>query len=80
MEAEAWLRDKKQQQDALPKHATPVLRSADVRKKAEEVDRSSSCFLLVVLVLTICYHLFIALSTSVFSAFLVMRLTVGSIM
>ncbi|KAJ8452037.1 hypothetical protein Cgig2_016618 [Carnegiea gigantea] len=39
VEAEAWLRDKKQQQDALPKHATPVLRSADVRKKAEEVDR-----------------------------------------
>jgi len=39
VEAEAWLRDKQQQQDALPKHATPVLRLADVRKKAEEVDR-----------------------------------------
>ncbi|KAJ4851009.1 hypothetical protein Tsubulata_033573 [Turnera subulata] len=39
VEAEAWLREKKQQQDALPKHATPVLLSADVRKKAEAVDR-----------------------------------------
>ncbi|CAI9753811.1 unnamed protein product [Fraxinus pennsylvanica] len=39
VEAEAWLREKKQQQDALPKHATPVLFSADVRKKAEALDR-----------------------------------------
>ncbi|KAF5741688.1 hypothetical protein HS088_TW10G00692 [Tripterygium wilfordii] len=39
VEAEAWLREKKQQQDTLPKHAAPVLLSADVRKKAEAVDR-----------------------------------------
>ncbi|KAJ8422662.1 hypothetical protein Cgig2_014431 [Carnegiea gigantea] len=43
-EAEAWLREKKQQQDALPKYASPVLRSADVRKKAEEVDRLMNGF------------------------------------
>lgn len=39
MEAEAWLREKKQQQDSLPKYANPVLLSADIRKKAEAVDR-----------------------------------------
>ncbi|XP_034899980.1 heat shock 70 kDa protein 15 [Populus alba] len=39
VEAEAWLREKKQHQDSLPKHATPVLLSADVRKKAEALDR-----------------------------------------
>jgi heat shock protein 4 len=39
VEAEAWIREKKQQQDSLPKYATPVLLSADVRKKAEAVDR-----------------------------------------
>ncbi|XP_073141076.1 heat shock 70 kDa protein 14-like [Henckelia pumila] len=39
MEAEAWLREKLQQQDSLPKHANPVLLSADVRKKAEALDR-----------------------------------------
>lgn len=39
VEAEAWLREKKQNQDSLPKHATPVLFSADVRKKAETLDR-----------------------------------------
>ncbi|CAA2957822.1 heat shock 70 kDa 15-like [Olea europaea subsp. europaea] len=39
VEAEAWLREKKQQQDALPKYATPVLFSADVRKNAEALDR-----------------------------------------
>ncbi|KAL6986880.1 hypothetical protein U1Q18_041462 [Sarracenia purpurea var. burkii] len=38
-EAEAWLREKKHHQDSLPKHATPVLLSADVRKKAEALDR-----------------------------------------
>ncbi|KAJ7951799.1 putative Heat shock 70 kDa protein [Quillaja saponaria] len=38
-EAEAWLKEKKQQQDSLQKYATPVLLSADVRKKAEAVDR-----------------------------------------
>ncbi|KAL2554971.1 Heat shock 70 kDa protein 15 [Forsythia ovata] len=37
--AEAWLREKTQQQDGLPKHATPVLLSADIRKKAEALDR-----------------------------------------
>lgn len=39
VEAEAWLREKKQHQDSLPKHATPVLLSADLRKKAEALDR-----------------------------------------
>ncbi|KAG6788931.1 hypothetical protein POTOM_005009 [Populus tomentosa] len=39
VEAEAWLREKKQHQDSLPKYATPVLLSADVRKKAEALDR-----------------------------------------
>ncbi|KAG9459291.1 hypothetical protein H6P81_003799 [Aristolochia fimbriata] len=38
-DAEAWLADKKQQQDSLPKHANPLLLSADVRKKAETLDR-----------------------------------------
>ncbi|VFQ92904.1 unnamed protein product [Cuscuta campestris] len=40
VEAEAWLREKTQQQDGLPKYATPVLLSADIRKKAEALDRS----------------------------------------
>lgn len=39
VEAEGWLREKKQQQDSLPKHSTPVLLSADVRRKAEALDR-----------------------------------------
>ncbi|KAL8118637.1 heat shock 70 kDa protein 14-like [Apium graveolens] len=39
VEAEAWLREKQQHQDSLPKHATPVLLSADLRKKAEALDR-----------------------------------------
>ncbi|KAJ6816516.1 heat shock 70 kDa protein 15-like [Iris pallida] len=38
-EAEAWLNDKRQQQDVLPKHATPVLLSADIKRKAEALDR-----------------------------------------
>ncbi|EPS72873.1 hypothetical protein M569_01884, partial [Genlisea aurea] len=39
VEADAWLREKNQQQDSLPKHAPPVLLSADVQRKAEAVDR-----------------------------------------
>ncbi|CAH9052891.1 unnamed protein product [Cuscuta europaea] len=39
VEAEAWLRQKREQQDGLPKHATPVLLSSDIRKKAEALDR-----------------------------------------
>ncbi|KAG8643545.1 heat shock 70 kDa protein 15 [Manihot esculenta] len=39
VEAEAWLRERKLQQDTLPKYATPVLLSADVRRKAEALDR-----------------------------------------
>ncbi|KAM3359484.1 heat shock 70 kDa protein 15 [Capsicum galapagoense] len=39
VEAEAWFRERKQQQDALPKYANPVLLSADVRRKAEALDR-----------------------------------------
>ncbi|OIW11903.1 hypothetical protein TanjilG_18176 [Lupinus angustifolius] len=39
VEAENWLRQKKQQQDSLPKYANPVLLSAEIRKKAESVDR-----------------------------------------
>ncbi|XP_008786326.2 heat shock 70 kDa protein 15-like [Phoenix dactylifera] len=38
-EAETWLSEKKQQQDALPKHSTPVLLSADLKTKAETLDR-----------------------------------------
>ncbi|KAH9615787.1 hypothetical protein KSS87_003282 [Heliosperma pusillum] len=38
-DAEAWLREKQQQQDTLPKYATPLLRSADIMKKADEVTR-----------------------------------------
>ncbi|XP_073272792.1 heat shock 70 kDa protein 14 [Primulina huaijiensis] len=39
MEAKAWLIEKRQHQDSLPKHATPFLLSAEVRKKAEALDR-----------------------------------------
>ncbi|KAJ4959431.1 hypothetical protein NE237_026542 [Protea cynaroides] len=38
-EAEAWLREKAQQQESLPKHSSPALLSFDVRRKAEAVDR-----------------------------------------
>jgi len=38
-EAESWLRDRKQQQDALPKFANPVLLVSDLKKKAETLDR-----------------------------------------
>jgi len=38
-EAENWLREKKQQQDSLPKYANPVLLVAEIRKKAEAIDR-----------------------------------------
>ncbi|XP_073048389.1 heat shock 70 kDa protein 15-like [Primulina eburnea] len=38
MEAEVWLRERKRRQDSLPKYATPVLLSADMRKKAETLD------------------------------------------
>ncbi|KAI3525056.1 hypothetical protein L1887_03727 [Cichorium endivia] len=38
-EAENWLREKTQQQDALPKHADPVLLSSDIKRKAEALDR-----------------------------------------
>ncbi|KAJ0977856.1 hypothetical protein J5N97_013330 [Dioscorea zingiberensis] len=36
---EAWLREKKQQQEACSKQTTPVLLSADVKRKAETLDR-----------------------------------------
>ncbi|XP_047310154.1 heat shock 70 kDa protein 14-like [Impatiens glandulifera] len=39
VDAEAWLREKKQHQDALPKYAAPSLLSADVKRKAEALDR-----------------------------------------
>ncbi|KAL5711917.1 hypothetical protein ACHQM5_014141 [Ranunculus cassubicifolius] len=38
-EAEAWIREKKQQQDSLPKYATFVVLSSDVTRKAETLDR-----------------------------------------
>eukprot|EP00252_Welwitschia_mirabilis_P000602 TRINITY_DN1057_c0_g1_i1.p1 TRINITY_DN1057_c0_g1~~TRINITY_DN1057_c0_g1_i1.p1 ORF type:complete len:856 (+),score=209.88 TRINITY_DN1057_c0_g1_i1:441-3008(+) len=38
-DAEAWLIDKRQQQDLLPKHANPVFSVADVKRKAETLDR-----------------------------------------
>jgi len=37
--AETWLLEKKQQQDALPKHADPALLVSDLKKKAEALDR-----------------------------------------
>ncbi|KAK1416843.1 hypothetical protein QVD17_25960 [Tagetes erecta] len=37
-EVENWLREKKQVQDSLPKHAEPVLLSSDIRKKSETLD------------------------------------------
>lgn len=46
-EAENWLREKKQQQDSLPKYANPVLLSAEIRKKAEAVDRYLFYFSLI---------------------------------
>lgn len=39
VEAEAWLRDKKLQQDSLAKYVNPILSSADVLKKTETLDR-----------------------------------------
>ncbi|KAK4590592.1 hypothetical protein RGQ29_020948 [Quercus rubra] len=39
VEAEAWLREKKLQQDSLPKYVNPILSSADVLKKTETLDR-----------------------------------------
>ncbi|GAB2228120.1 hypothetical protein Droror1_Dr00009950 [Drosera rotundifolia] len=39
VEAEGWLREKQQQQEQLPKYATPALLSADIRKKTEATDR-----------------------------------------
>lgn len=38
-EAEAWLQEKQQQQNALPKYANPILLSADIKRKAEALDR-----------------------------------------
>ncbi|KAL2338091.1 hypothetical protein Fmac_012537 [Flemingia macrophylla] len=38
-EAEKWFREKQQQQTSLPKHVNPVLLSAEIRRKAEAVDR-----------------------------------------
>ncbi|GKE79708.1 heat shock 70 kDa protein 15-like protein [Tanacetum coccineum] len=38
-EAENWLTKTQQVQDALPKHVEPDLLSADIRKKAEVIDR-----------------------------------------
>ncbi|KAE8772619.1 Heat shock 70 kDa protein 4L [Hordeum vulgare] len=37
--SETWLLEKKQQQDALPKHADPALLVSDLKKKAEALDR-----------------------------------------
>ncbi|XP_051147786.1 heat shock 70 kDa protein 14-like [Andrographis paniculata] len=39
LQAESWLREKRQQQDTLPKHVTPALLSSDIKKKAEGLDR-----------------------------------------
>ncbi|KAH9666143.1 Heat shock 70 kDa protein 14 [Citrus sinensis] len=44
-DAEAWVREKKQQQDALPKYAAPVLLLGDVRRKAEALDRVSGIYI-----------------------------------
>ncbi|XP_051180858.1 heat shock 70 kDa protein 15 [Lolium perenne] len=37
--AENWLLEKKQEQDALPKHANPAFLVSEVKKKAEALDR-----------------------------------------
>jgi len=37
--AEEWFKDKKQQQDVLPKSANPVLLTAELKKKTEVLDR-----------------------------------------
>lgn len=37
--AEDWYKDKKQQQDGLPKSSNPVLLAADIKKKTEFLDR-----------------------------------------
>ncbi|KAL0696539.1 hypothetical protein Bca4012_063719 [Brassica carinata] len=39
VEAEAWMREKQQQQEVLPKYATPAFLSADVTRKAEALDK-----------------------------------------
>ncbi|KAI3712027.1 hypothetical protein L1987_70576 [Smallanthus sonchifolius] len=39
LEAENWLREKKQLQDSLPKHVDPVLLLSDIRKKGEALNR-----------------------------------------
>lgn len=39
VETEAWLREKQQQQEALPKYATPAFLSADVTSKADALDK-----------------------------------------
>ncbi|VFQ81709.1 unnamed protein product [Cuscuta campestris] len=39
-QAEQWLREKSQQQDALPKNANPVLWSSDIKRKADILDAS----------------------------------------
>uniref|UniRef100_A0ACD5U7P9 Uncharacterized protein n=1 Tax=Avena sativa TaxID=4498 RepID=A0ACD5U7P9_AVESA len=36
---ESWLTEKKQQQDALPKHANPAILVSDLKKKADALDR-----------------------------------------
>jgi len=36
---ESWLTEKKQQQDALPKHANPAILVSDLKKKGEALDR-----------------------------------------
>ncbi|KAK8937229.1 Heat shock 70 kDa protein 14 [Platanthera zijinensis] len=38
-EADSWLREKQQHQGALPKYAAPAFLCADVKKKAEALDR-----------------------------------------
>ncbi|GLJ18034.1 hypothetical protein SUGI_0318230 [Cryptomeria japonica] len=38
-DAEQWLKDKRQQQDLLPKHVNPVFLASDVKRKAETLDR-----------------------------------------
>jgi hypothetical protein len=43
-ESENWLREKRQQQDALPKYANPVLLVSDIKKRAETLDRFDTVF------------------------------------
>jgi hypothetical protein len=56
--AEQWLREKSQQQDAMPRNTDPVLWSSDIKSRKEDLDMyySSSCFICMPKISTLyCY-------------------------